>query len=300
MPNKLLQLCYLMRLDKPIGALLLFFPCSFGLLINLTQHSDLSYLILFLIGSFVMRAAGCIINDLFDQKLDRKVARTKNRPLAAKQISLNEAIILLICLLIIGLCILLQLPFQAIMVGFVVIIPVILYPLAKRYTYWPQLVLGFIFNIGVIISGLTIGNLNWQLILLYLGCIAWTLGYDTIYAFMDIEDDLKIGVKSSAIYIQNKKPKIWLYGFYGFFICSFILAAQPANNFITILAFITAIAILFWQIYFINFRDIAGLLRRFISNQYVGLALMLVLLLNNIIISNQANLWVLAIVKTIT
>lgn len=157
-----------------------------------------------------MRSAGCVINDIFDKNFDQKVARTKNRPLANGTISRYEALALLATLLALGLVILLQFNFITILSGFCALILATTYPLMKRITYYPQIFLGLAFNFGILMSGFAIlGRINLSFVILYLAAIVWTLIYDTIYAYQDIEDDLKIGVKSSAIKFR-KNPKIIL------------------------------------------------------------------------------------------
>lgn len=159
-----------------------------------------------------MRSAGCIINDLFDQKFDALVERTKTRPLAAKEVSNKEALVLLAILLFIGLAILLSFNLKTILSGFVALVLVVTYPLMKRITYYPQIFLGLTFNFGILMSSLAmIKTINFCTILLYASAILWTVIYDTIYAFQDIEDDLRFGVKSTAIKFQNDPRKILNY-----------------------------------------------------------------------------------------
>jgi len=209
----------LTRLNQPTGIWLLFLPCLFGIFLSLKKITNFDLkeicqlIFLFLAGSIVMRSAGCIINDLFDQKFDEKVERTKHRPLAAKKVSRLEALILLAFLLFLGLMILLQFNFKTILSGFLALILVLTYPLMKRITYYPQFFLGLTFNFGILMSSLAIlERIDLAMIYLYFAAIIWTLIYDTIYAFQDIEDDLQAGVKSTAIKFKNnpKKILIWL------------------------------------------------------------------------------------------
>ena len=206
------------RLNRPIGIWLLFLPCLFAIFLA-SKTTALStvvtnkFIFLFLFGSLSMRSAGCIINDFFDKKFDAKVERTKLRPLAAKTMSQSAALILLVILLIISASILFQFNNQAICAGLISLPLIICYPLMKRITYYPQLFLGITFNFGIIIASYAINNhLTSQALLLYLASIFWTLVYDTIYAYQDIEDDMKIGVKSTAIRF-GKKPQTILYLF---------------------------------------------------------------------------------------
>lgn len=208
----------LIRLHQPTGIWLLFLPCLFGIFLaekfTFPPKGEVSRIIfLFFVGSVVMRSAGCVINDLLDQKFDTLVARTKNRPLAAGEISQKRALILLGVLLLLGLVILLQFNFLTILSGLVALGLVATYPLMKRVTYYPQIFLGLTFNFGILMSSLALlGTLKFSTLLLYFSAIIWTVIYDTIYAFQDIEDDLRFGVKSTAIKFQKEPQKIlnWL------------------------------------------------------------------------------------------
>ncbi len=205
MGQSLINYINLTRINRPIGIGLLFLPCLFGIfLAEKKSHLDFSQIfwmiLLFGLGSAIMRSAGCIVNDIFDQKFDRQVERTKNRPLACKKISQPEALILLFFLLVIGLLILLQFNLATIISGFFALTLAAIYPLMKRITYYPQIFLGLAFNFGILMANLAIlGRINFSFVALYFSAIIWTLIYDTVYAYQDIEDDLKIGVKSSAI-----------------------------------------------------------------------------------------------------
>ena len=192
------------RLNKPIGFLLLFWPCSWGLSLALyfdkNFYTFLNYLILFFLGSVLMRSAGCIVNDIVDEKIDRKVKRTKNRPIASGKLNKITAWIYVLILCLLALVVLLQFNFLTISLGVFSMIFAFSYPFMKRFTYWPQLYLGFTFNWGIIMAWTSIVNdISYLPILLYVGAIFWTLGYDTIYGVQDISDDEVIGVKSTAI-----------------------------------------------------------------------------------------------------
>ncbi|OFW80997.1 MAG: hypothetical protein A2887_01825 [Alphaproteobacteria bacterium RIFCSPLOWO2_01_FULL_40_26] len=207
----------LVRLHQPTGIWLLFLPCLFGIFLAIKKLPALNVvetfhiIFLFFIGSIVMRSAGCIINDLFDQKFDEKVARTRNRPLVCGKVSRRQALILLTLLLFLGLLILLQFNLKTILSGFFALVLVISYPLMKRITYYPQIFLGLTFNFGILMSSLAIlETIDVSSLILYFCCMIWTVIYDTIYAFQDIEDDLHIGVKSTAIKFQNSPKKILL------------------------------------------------------------------------------------------
>jgi 4-hydroxybenzoate polyprenyl transferase len=180
-------------------------PCWFGLALLKTETSKLIFwYILFLIGSFLMRSAGCIINDIIDIDFDQKVTRTKFRPLASKKISITEAILLLIILLVISFFILLEFNFKSIVLGLLSVPFVILYPFMKRITFFPQLFLGIIFSWGVLIVSMQFNTrITFDFLLLYFVCIFWTLAYDTIYAYQDRSDDVLNKIKSTAVYFDK-------------------------------------------------------------------------------------------------
>ncbi len=202
----------LTRLNKPIGFMLLFWPCSWGLAYayNLNQNLNifLTYLLLFFLGSVLMRSAGCIVNDIVDRNIDSKVQRTKNRPLAAKLISINQALIYVMILCLISLTILIQFNTLTIILGLISMIFAFTYPFMKRITYWPQFFLGLTFNWGIIMACSALNNeVSIEIIILYFSAIFWTLGYDTIYGAQDIVDDEIIGIKSTSIKFKNNIKK---------------------------------------------------------------------------------------------
>ena len=205
-PEKIHNYFELIRLNKPIGFMLLLWPCWFSLAyLEFSQQYLLSYYILFFIGSVIMRSAGCIINDLMDQDIDSKIERTATRPLASNKITNFNAVIFLFMLLIIGLLILLQFKTPSILVGLLCTPLIVLYPLMKRITFWPQLFLGIIFNWGVIICSVEFfGTVTNEYLILYLACVLWTIGYDTIYAYQDLKDDKKNSIKSTAVLFEDK------------------------------------------------------------------------------------------------
>lgn len=197
-----------MRLDRPIGYILLFYPICFSIF----AFSDLnlkivSLLIIFLIGSIVMRSAGCIINDLLDRDIDNKVRRTQNRPLVSNSLSIKNSIILLIILLSIGLIVLTQLNLPSIILALVIVPLVFLYPLAKRYFFLPQFVLAFTYNWGCFIgwSSLESPSSFTEISILFLSLVLWTIIYDTVYATQDEDDDRKLSLKSSALLFGKYK-----------------------------------------------------------------------------------------------
>ena len=198
----------LTRLNKPIGFLLLFWPCVWGLTLayyfNGETNLYLKHVLLFFLGSVLMRSAGCIFNDIIDKDLDQKVERTKNRPIAAKKISVGNAIFYIVLLCLLALLILLQFNLLTITLGLCSMILVFTYPFMKRITYWPQFFLGLTFNWGIIMGWTSItNNISLEPIILYTAAIFWTLGYDTIYGLQDINDDEIIGIKSTSIKFKN-------------------------------------------------------------------------------------------------
>lgn len=216
---------FLLRLDKPVGFLLLFFPCLYSVVLFYPTYFDLVYYTgFYFIGSIVMRSAGCIINDILDRHIDIKVARTASRPIANGTVSINQALGALSVLLSIGLFLLMRLNVYAIQVGLLSFIGICLYPLAKRFSYFSQVILACVFNIGSIIAAANfLEYVPIEAILIYIGCIFWTIGYDTVYGFMDINDDKKIGVKSLSIKLEDQNFKLYLTFFYNLFVlCLFI------------------------------------------------------------------------------
>ncbi len=199
----------LLRLDKPTGIFLLFWPCAWGLAIGSSVIDDsvifYKYLLLFFLGSFFMRSAGCVYNDIVDRKIDAKVSRTKSRPIAKGTISVTTGWMIILLLIFFSILILIQFNLNSIIFGLSSGLLVIAYPFMKRITYWPQLFLGITFNWGVILAWLVLENkISLTPLVLYSSAIFWTLGYDTIYGMQDIKDDLKIGVKSTSIKFKKK------------------------------------------------------------------------------------------------
>ena len=194
----------LSRLNKPIGFMLLFWPCSWGLAYAYSIDKNLNiffyYLILFFLGSVLMRSAGCIVNDIIDKDLDKKVSRTKNRPIASGLVSVEKSIFFVLMFCAVAFLILIQFNFLTIILGLGSMVLAFSYPFLKRITYWPQLFLGLTFNWGIIMGWTAVFNdISYEIIILYFAAIFWTLGYDTIYGAQDIADDEIIGVKSTAI-----------------------------------------------------------------------------------------------------
>jgi len=206
LPPRLRPFASLMRLDRPIGTWLLYWPCAWSVaLAGVGGRWDLfAWLAL---GAFAMRSAGCAWNDLVDRDLDRRVERTRLRPLASGRVSVRSAGVLIAVLCTVGLGVLLQLDRTAALVALASIAPVAAYPFMKRITWWPQAWLGLVFSWGALVGWPAVtGSLGWPALLLWLGSIAWVVGYDTLYAIQDMEDDALVGVKSSARRLGDKAP----------------------------------------------------------------------------------------------
>ena len=276
----------LTRLNQPVGILLLFLPCLFGVFLSLKNLPNFFFLEslgiigLFLAGSIIMRSAGCIINDLTDQKFDEKVERTKSRPLAAKKISRRSAFILLGFLLFFGLLILVQFNAATILSGFVAMALVITYPFMKRITHYPQIFLGLTFNFGVLMASLALlESINFNTIILYVACIIWTIIYDTIYAYQDIEDDLKIGVKSTAIKFQNNPKRALTFLNFLLFLLLVFLGWKANFESGFFLAILVADLLLNHKIKNCDFSDSQKCLKVFKANIWVGALILTAIIL---------------------
>ena len=275
----------LLRLDQPIGYLLLMMPCFWGVLAASNSYQEVSenlyYFLIFAVGSIIMRSAGCVINDLFDKDLDKYVLRTAQRPLASGTISSTEAIIIFILLNLCGLAILLTLNLLAIIIGLISFMLFIVYPLMKRFTYWPQFFLGITFNVGCLIGYASVENiLNIQIAFLYLAGIFWTLGYDTIYAHQDRSDDLDIGIKSTAI-LFGEKTKYWVAVFYSLMLLSlFSFGVFNQTNFLFFIGLFFIAMHLYYQIKKLDINNSKGCLKIFKSNQQVGILVVLAILIS--------------------
>jgi 4-hydroxybenzoate polyprenyltransferase len=268
----------LVRFDRPIGAWLLLFPCWWGqALAELSlgrAYPSVWYLALFFAGAFLMRGAGCTYNDIVDRDYDASVARTAARPIPSGQISVAEARMFLAVLCLAGLVILLQFNLFTIVLGAASLILVAIYPFMKRLTYWPQLVLGLTFKWGALVGWAAVtGSLALAPVVLYAGCVLWTIGYDTIYAHQDKEDDLAIGLKSTALKFGDATPR-WLVGFYAGAVLLWAIAGALAG---ARLAYFLSLGLagvqLAWQVATLNVADAGNCLARFKSNQWVGWAL---------------------------
>ena len=269
----------LMRADRPIGTWLLLLPCwhSLALAIAVTgwRDYDLWLILAFAIGAFVMRGAGCVLNDIVDQDIDAKVERTRSRPIPSGRVSVAQAMVFLAVLLAIGLGVLLTMNFATVVLSIAALAPVAIYPFMKRFTYWPQVFLGVAFNWGALVGWVAhTGALYWPPLLLYAGGVAWTLAYDTIYAYQDREDDALIGVKSTALRF-GETPAPWLIGFSAAAVALAALAALTAvASWPAYLGVAAFGAHLFWQIRILKIDDSAVCLKLFRSNRDAGFLLL--------------------------
>jgi 4-hydroxybenzoate polyprenyltransferase len=270
----------LMRLDRPIGTWLLLFPCWWSLaLAEIDEglpYPSLWYMTLFAIGALVMRGAGCAYNDYIDRDYDAQVARTSSRPIPSGQVTPEDALVLVGVLGFIGLAVLLQFNWFTVFLGASSLILVLIYPYMKRYTYWPQLVLGLAFNWGALVGwAADEGSLEAAPIALYLGAVAWTIGYDTIYAHQDTEDDLMLGLKSTALKFGEESPA-WVGAFYSAAIVLWTIAGFLAGAHLIFFLTLALVGLqLAWQVSTLDITDGKNCLRRFRSNRDVGTAIFL-------------------------
>jgi 4-hydroxybenzoate polyprenyltransferase len=261
----------LMRLDRPIGTWLLLFPCWWSLAFAWEGWRDLGYFALFALGAAIMRGAGCTWNDITDRDFDAKVARTRTRPLPSGAVKLWQAFAFLALELLAGLLVLVGFNRFAIALGAASLVVVFAYPLMKRITYWPQFTLGLAFNWGAMLGWAAIkGSLGATPLLLYAAGIAWTLGYDTIYAHQDKEDDALIGVKSTALKFGARSTP-WLYGFYGTSLLLFAVAGAALEiGWPYYLGLALGGLQLLWQVSAIDLDDPDDCLAKFKSNRLFG------------------------------
>jgi len=268
----------LVRLNKPIGIMLLFWPCSWGLAYAYSIEQNLNqflyYLFLFFLGSVLMRSAGCIINDIVDKDIDKKVQRTKNRPLACNLISVKLAITYTAVLCGLAFLILIQFNTLTVILGFASMVLAFLYPFMKRITYWPQLFLGLTFNWGIVMAWTALtNNVSIEIMTLYASAIFWTLGYDTVYGTQDIVDDEIIGIKSTSIKFKNN---IKLFVGFSYLISSSLIVflfydKLGLNNF-TLLMTIYILSLMY-QVIIFNENNSKECLKIFKINNFSGLFL---------------------------
>jgi 4-hydroxybenzoate polyprenyltransferase len=254
----------LMRLHQPVGIWLLFFPCAWAIILASGGVFEWRLFSLFALGAVLMRSGGCIINDIADRNIDKQVERTKNRPLASGELQVWQAVALLFSLLFLSLFVAIALGYQVLMWAAISLFPVAIYPLMKRISWWPQLFLGLVFNFGAIMGWVAVrGEVELPALLLYIGGICWTLGYDTIYAHQDKTDDAKIGVKSTALRLGDKtKPFVFL-----MYILAILCYALAGGGFY---ALIPAAIHAVWQVYFLDIDSPISARKMFLSNVWFG------------------------------
>jgi len=286
--NQLNLFIELTRLKKPIGYMLLFWPCAWGLTLVYDLSNNINvyffYLLLFFLGSVLMRSAGCIVNDILDRKFDKQVARTKDRPIASGKIKISTGLFYAALLCALAFLVLINFNYFTILIALASMPLAFTYPLMKRYTYWPQLFLGVTFNYGLILGWTSIsGNLNIIPIIFYFGAIFWTLGYDTIYGYQDIKDDEIIGLKSTSIKFKGN-TKLFL------IICYLILIFSLAfggylmnfNLFYFLFLIIPIVQLFLYQIKTFDPNNSNTCLKIFKSNIYFGLMVFLNILIGKI------------------
>ena len=282
----------LTRLKKPIGYMLLFWPCAWGLTIAYDFQNGFEdyilYIFLFFSGSVLMRSAGCIVNDIVDKNYDQKVERTKNRPLASNKISVRSALVIALILCLLAFLILINFNNLTIILAICSMPFAFTYPLMKRFTYWPQLFLGFTFNYGLLLGWISIQEeISFIPLIFYFGAIFWTLGYDTIYGYQDIKDDEIIGVKSTSIKFKNS-PKTFISVCYFLFFLSLILIGyfMNFNNLYYLLLIIPFFHLFFYQIINLDVNNNNSCHQKFKSNNILGIIIFLTVLIekNNLFI----------------
>ena len=278
LPERWRPYVYLGRFDRPIGAWLLLLPGWCGIaLASAAPWQEWRLFALFGLGAIVMRAAGCVINDIWDRDLDRKVARTRTRPLAARTVSLRAALLFLFVLLLVGLAVLLQMNIYTIILGLISVPFIAVYPLMKRITWWPQLFLGLTFNFSALMGWSAVtGGLSLAPILFYAGCMFWTLGYDTVYAHQDKEDDALVGIKSTALKFADhpRVPVIIFYTIQTLLWGSSFLLSQGWHGAVF---FVPVIAHQIWQLKIWNPENPESSLTIFKSNRDLGVMVFLVI-----------------------
>ena len=287
--QKVILFIELTRLNKPIGFMLLFWPCLWGLTISYNFDSNLkiflNYGVLFLLGAILMRSAGCIVNDIVDKNFDKKVERTKNRPIASEKISVKLSLIYVVILCSIAFLVLINFNKFTILMALLSMPLAFTYPLMKRFTYWPQLFLGITFNYGLLLAWISIKNeISIIPILFYFGAIFWTLGYDTIYGYQDIKDDEIIGVKSTSIKFKEN-PKKFIFICYTFFLTSLIITGilMEFNIIYFMLLVLPAYQLIIHQLKKIKIEDPNSCIEKFKTNNFLGLIVFLNLLIGKII-----------------
>ena len=275
----------LTRLKKPIGFMLLFWPCTWGLTVayNFQKEIDqyIYFIVLFFCGSVLMRSAGCIVNDIVDRNFDKKVKRTKDRPLASGKISVKNSLVYVLLLCSLSLLVLINFNTLTILLALASMPFAFTYPLMKRFTYWPQLFLGITFNYGLVLGWTSInGQINLEPIILYIGAIFWTLGYDTIYGFQDIKDDEIIGVKSTSIKFKNNPKKFIFFCYFVFSIALILVGTiMEFKNIFYIFLSIPFLHLFYFQVYSFDKINSNKCLKIFRSNNLFGFMIFICLLI---------------------
>ena len=286
--NHLKLFIELTRLKKPIGYMLLFWPCAWGLTLAYDFSNDLGkyyfYLILFFLGAVLMRSAGCIVNDIVDKEFDKKVFRTKNRPIASGKISIKLAMLYAVILCLLALSVLLNFNQFTIILALGSMPLAFTYPLMKRFTYWPQLFLGITFNYGLILGWTAIrGEIDIVPIVFYFGAIFWTLAYDTIYGFQDIKDDEIIGVKSTSIKFKKNPTQLLLICLLIFSTTLLMTGYMMNFNYLYFLSLLFVFFhLFFYQLKKFDSKDALHCLKLFKTNNHLGFFTYLSLLIGKI------------------
>ena len=287
--NQLNLFIELTRLKKPIGFMLLFWPCAWGLTVAFDFTNNLNtyffYLFLFMSGSILMRSAGCIVNDIMDKKFDKKVERTKNRPIASEKISIKLALTYATLLCALAFIVLINFNSLVIILALGSMPLAFAYPLMKRFTYWPQLFLGITFNYGLILGWLSVNNeFVYVPIIFYFGAIFWTLGYDTIYGFQDIKDDEIIGLKSTSIKFKNNPINFLLLCYTILIIILISLGLMMNFKYLYFLFLgLPILHLIFFQIKQLNIKEPDKCLKIFKSNNFFGFLVYINILIGKLI-----------------
>jgi 4-hydroxybenzoate polyprenyltransferase len=277
-PDWLKPYARLARWDRPIGFWLLFWPCGFSLGLAAVKNPGAGFnwwaLALCLIGAVAMRGAGCTFNDIVDRDIDNKVERTRSRPIPSGQVSVRNAVLFMIAQALVGVLVLLQFNTLTVLIGAASLLLVAIYPFMKRITWWPQFFLGLAFSWGALVGwSAQVNAIGVPSILLYVGCILWVIGYDTIYALQDIEDDALIGVRSTAR-LFGRRVRLAVMLFYAAAVAFWLVAANlVGSGWAFGLALLAPAAILGWQVMTLDGREAGNALARFKANHWVGAAL---------------------------
>ena len=273
----------LTRLNKPIGFMLLFWPCLWGITIAYDFNDNLDlfifYSLLFFLGSVLMRSAGCIVNDIADKNFDKKVKRTKTRPIASGRVSISLATVYILILCGLAFLVLINFNILTIVLAIASMPLAFAYPLMKRFTYWPQLFLGITFNYGLLLGWISVEeSISLIPVIFYFGAIFWTLGYDTIYGYQDIKDDEIIGVKSTSIKFKNN-PKIFVSFCYFIFIVSLILTGfyMDFSNIYFLLLILPILHLFIFQVNKLKIKNSNSCQLKFKSNNFLGLVIFIII-----------------------